>query len=282
MELRGIVCEYVSTDSYKQVGLLNDIKSKVALIHIHGMGSFFWKGSFVYDACIRAGIGCFLINTRGAGPVLKLKSDIDEKDKLWAGTSNEIFVDCMKDIEGAINFLKSKGYEKFIICGHSTGSQKSLYFGLNYKRQDEILGYVFLAAGDDFNLIRDRYVENFDEVFKKTLKTYDSPMIFAIPEIGYFTSKRFYDLVKEDSVEGNLFNYKTDLMHIQKIKQPIFAAFGSDEEHALIEVDEMLQKISQNFLNKKSIWKIVPGDHSFRGGEKELVDELGVWLKEIV
>ena len=281
MELKGSLCEFTSTDHYKLVGFLNNIKSKTALIHLHGMGSFFWKGDLVYEACNKAEIGCFLINNRGSVPLLKLKSSIDEKDKFWAGTGLEIFEDCIKDIDGAIDFLKQKGYEKFIICGHSSGSQKSLYYALNSKKQEEILGFVFLAPGDDFNLLRDKYVENFSEVFEKAKRRYDERIIFGIEGIGYFSPKRFYDLVKEDSIEGNLFNYKKELSHIKKVEKPILAVFGKDEEHALIPPKEMLDKIENNFTNKSSKTELISGDHSFRGGEEELKETLYNWIKKI-
>lgn len=280
MESQGTLAEFETPDNFRLEGFLHNAKSKTALIHLHGMNGFFWSniGLNIFDVCKKLEIGGFIINTRGKGIVTKLKSTISKDKDVIFGTSFEIFEDCIHDINGAINFLKNKGYENFILSGHSTGCQKIIYYALN-ETVSNIQGLICLAPGDDLNLMRNE--ENFKKEFKYAKENYDSKVIFSSELGGSFSAKRFYDLVKDDSTEGNLFNYKSDLDYLKKIKIPILTIFGKDEEYALIPPQEMLNKISKNYMNNKSYTALISGNHGFTDGEEELKAEIEKWIKSL-
>ena len=82
-------------------------------------------------------------------------------------------------------------------------------------------------------------------------------------------------------VEGNLFNYESDLTQLKKIKIPILAVFGKDEEHALIPPQEMLNKIANNYTNNKSRIALTSGNHGFMNYEEELKKEIKNWIENL-
>ena len=97
-----------------------------------------------------------------------------------------------------------------------------------------------------------------------------------------FSAKRYYEIFKPKSIEGNLFNYNKKLDALLKIKCPILAIFGKDEQNAVIKPQQMLEKIKQNSKHKLSKTALTKGNHSFRGGEEELIRTVTVWLGKII
>ena len=96
-----------------------------------------------------------------------------------------------------------------------------------------------------------------------------------------FSAKRYYEIFKPKSIEGNLFNYNKKLDSLKKIKCPILAIFGKDEQSAVIKPQQMLEKIKLSSKNKNSEVFLTKGDHGFRGGEKELIKKVSDWIKKM-
>lgn len=280
----GEFCFFETKDNYKLEGLFNGINSEVCIINVHGMGSSFWSnvGLTLFELGKENNLGTFIFNNRGAGIVRKLSPwERDSKDKISAGFVYEIFEDSINDIAGAINFLKKlKGFKKFILSGHSTGAQKVLHYMLNSNNSD-IIGIILGGAGDDLNLMKHWHKDYFEELKNYCNDNIEDDRLKMRSEIGLMSNKRFYDLVKETSVEGNLFNFEKDLSHIKKIDIPILIFYGKEDEFTIIGLEKQGNMILDNCINKKSKLVFVPGDHSVRGGEKELKKEVITWINNL-
>lgn len=132
--------EVKATDGFLLPGLLFEPKKKTkrAIISLHGNGS-----SSVFYPMVRTqkyasyftaqGISYLGFNNRGSGYVTKIRKFIKGKEvDQRAGTAYELIKDCVKDIDGAINFLTKLGYTELYLLGFSTGANKVCVY--NYYR----------------------------------------------------------------------------------------------------------------------------------------------------
>ncbi len=243
--------------------------TKSIVVHVHGMTDQFFEGQLVTTvakAANAAGHDFFAFNNRGAGIVSLIK-------KQFFGTSLERFEDCTKDITAAVKTLQKIGYKKFILSGHSTGCQKITYVTSIKRSLADAL--VLLSPADDLNFHKQVLGKEFHKRLKEAEKLAKKnkgdtilPKEFKTP---MFSAQRFYHLLKENSVEGNIFNYSKPLGYLKKLSQPVLAVFGEEEQYAAIEPEDMLAKIAASVTNKKSKTVLIPkADHSFHGEEKPL------------
>lgn len=119
-----------ATDHVELQGWLNDEDGDMAVIHIHGMSGNGYENYFLdnlRETYRQKGISLFTIDTRGRGII----SDFRQNDG-WkrGGSCFEIFEESVHDIQGAINYLKTRGKTRFILQGHSLGCTKVVNFVL--------------------------------------------------------------------------------------------------------------------------------------------------------
>ena len=144
---------FLSTDNIKLPGLLfkPEKKTKKVALFLNGNGS---SGAFYSPTRINIiatklhslNVAFFPFNNRGAHYIMSLKRKIDvenateddqTEERVNFGMSYELVKDCIKDIDGAINFLKEKGYEEFYLIGMSSGANKAVVYNY-YKKTNEI------------------------------------------------------------------------------------------------------------------------------------------------
>lgn len=249
-------------------------RTKSVVVHVHGMGDFFCGGLLVEavaKAANDAGHDMFAFNNRGAGLITRI-------GKGFFGTSLEKFEDCKKDISAALSELKRRGYNKFILSGHSTGCQKIVYYAANVKKFP-IDSLILLSPADDLaiqkNLLGKKFQKCLNDSEKLCKKNKGDMILPREFKTTMWSAQRFYHLFKPKSIEGNIFNYAKPITMTGKIHQPIMAVFGEQEQYAVLPPQEMLQKISKTFIHKKSKTILIPNaDHSYHGEEKILYREL--------
>ena len=151
--------EFRSTDNIVLPALLftpNIKTSKIALyLHGNGSSSVFYsvkKMNTLAKTLSQNGIAFFPFNNRGAHYIHKLTKGIgSNKTDVKMGTANELIKDCVYDIDGAIDFLKDKGFNTFYLIGSSTGANKIVVYHF-YKRKNPVSKYILLSGGDDTGL----------------------------------------------------------------------------------------------------------------------------------
>ncbi len=244
--------------------------SETIVVHVHGMTDFFYDGKLVETVAKAAnatGHDFFAFNNRGMGSISLI-------NKRFLGTSLEKFEDCRFDIAGALLALQNLGYRKFILSGHSTGCQKIAYFASMVKKFS-IESLILMSPADDLAVQRKVLGKNFEKYFKEAeelVKTHKEETILSSEfKTPMWSARRFYHLFRENSIEGNIFNYEKPITITRKINKPILAIFGEKEQYAVMSPEKMLEKIAATFTNKKSKTVIMPNaDHSFHGEEKPL------------
>lgn len=278
------IFSFKTSDGLELYGGLITAKTKAAksiVIHVHGMTDEFFDGKVVEavaKAANTAGHDFFAFNNRGAAVISLIK-------RQFLGTALERFEDCRKDLTGALNALHAKGYRKFILSGHSTGCQKITYYTTTVKKFP-IHALMLLSPADDMNVQKEVLGKSFNarlkEAEKLTKKNKGDTILPKEFKTPMFSAQRFYHLFKENSIEGNIFNYAKPITATAKIQQPILAVFGEDEQYTVMPPETMLKKLAATFAHKKSKTAIIEkADHSFHGEEKALYAMLKKFLTTV-
>ena len=121
-----------------------DKQSKKAAVWLHGMGD---NGAFynperinaLAEALTKNNIALLAFNNRGAHDRKSLHiadDSLPEEDRRYqGGTHYELIEDCVKDIDGAAEFLAEQGFSELYLMGHSTGANKICAYHARAKQQ---------------------------------------------------------------------------------------------------------------------------------------------------
>ncbi|MBI2640743.1 MAG: DUF1749 domain-containing protein [Candidatus Sungbacteria bacterium] len=258
-------------------------KGKVALIWLHGLTSRFYSGqTLIKEAsslCSRYGIGYFKFNTRGHDIVARGPKEL-------LGTAFEKFEDCVFDIRAMINFAKKLGYRKVVLAGHSTGTNKALYY--MYKMRDpRVAGLALLGPTSDIaydylkfgkETIRRRVA-----LAKKMKRT--APLSLVPQKFGIWTAQRYVSILEEGKPEDVFpyYNSKAGWKELKSVKIPLAVIVGSREEYLDRPLKKIVEAFRKNALRTKNFSGIIikGADHSFLKKEKELAKVIVDWIKKI-
>lgn len=288
--MKGELVSFETRDGVELEGLLcAPFKSKTCVVHVHGMTDNF-AGLKVVDNMMSAAhknnMSFFTFNNRGMGTVTVFQKLRNHLVFRMIGTSFENFKECLLDIDGALKTLRERGYNKFILSGHSTGCQKITYYQFRRNKRS-VLGLILLAPADDLNhqikmLGKRKYKESLDTARRLVRAGRGKELMPVEHEPSYFSAKRYYELYSPGSVEGELFNYEGKMAVASKIAIPVLSIFGSKEEFAAMAPRKMLNILVQKFEHKNSAVALIRhADHCFCLHEDEVELAVNKWLKKL-
>lgn len=284
--VHGGLATFLASDGLRLNGfLVGRPGSRGCIVYVHGMTGNFYSSLVsreIAKAVGREGISTFMINTRGhdiesGGHIV---SGRDQK-RVRIGTRVERFEDSIKDLEGALKYLRSIGYREFVLAGHSTGCQKILYY--QFKKSDRsIKGLVFLAPDDDYNLNRKELGRRWAGLVRKA-KSLSKARKGDVYVPGMpFSPQRFLSVADLGRVESRLFDYDGRLSEFRKVRTPMYVVFGTRDEGAVKPVKKYIEILRE--ANRSTCFDslIIKGArHSFRKHEAEVVKGVSAWIKGI-
>lgn len=237
------------------------------LIFVHGMGSNFYKSKFK-KAWMRLGpargVDVFCFNNRGCEE----------------SVADEIFSDCLADIDAALDFARREGYREIILLGHSTGCQKITYYQHRRKPAD-VTALILTAIGDDMAIARRDLGRDFPRWVKRARELVaEGKGDTRLPSkcLG-FSARRFLSAVDSKSVEANLFRLDGELRIFRRLTLPVLAVFPEEEQYACIPVREAGRKLAAVTRSARFGEIYIPrADHSFRGEEDVCVKACLKWI----
>ncbi len=298
-----------STDNLQLPGLLFTPQqpTKKAAIYLHGNGSasVFYSVKRAHNlaqAFAKKGVALLLFNNRGAHLIKKLTrldGQGNQLEDVQLGTTYELIEDCVHDIDGAVNFLKSSQYEQLFLVGHSTGANKICVFDY-YQPNNDFVGYVLMAGGDDTGLmyqsINDKnaffsYVEEAQgkiaagkgrelvpQHISHWLLSYQSFFDIANPD-GNYNCFPFLEFLNEWQFSTlPLFRY------FKAITKPSLVIYGENDEFAPEKSGQKALEILRQQAQGKNNYQfdlIVDSDHSFHGHEDTLGELVVDWIDSI-
>lgn len=272
-------------------------KSKKAAIFLHGNGSasVFYKKNFQqeYAQSLHAkGISYLAFNNRGAHYIksLRVRENGEEERKLF-GTAFEKIKDCVKDIDGAIAFLKDLGYTELYLVGESTGANKICVYDY-YKKNNPVAKYLLLGGGDDTGIYYDmlgkqRFYHLLHESEKKIKAHQGDELIAELLPDDFLSYTAFYDTCNPDG-DYNTFPFHEALHQVKlsskplfryfkAIKKPMLVVYGEQDEFAWGDVPKVVEELKK--YQPTATYAISPGaDHSFSDHQTEVGQLMAEWL----
>ena len=272
-------------------------KRRIGVLFLHGLGSNLHKTRHLWQQLAedgtRDGVGVLALNTRGHDiaaryRVRKKQGKRRSRKYRMGGAGFERFEDCIYDIRAGIRFLRSKGYKKIVLYGHSTGANKSVYYA--GKTQDRRISGIILAGP-----ARDLTMVDWNSEHRKRLKAIasfgkkdgkDTPLPHHIAG-GIFSARRYESLFRPGTAE-DVFPFgepKARWARIAQVKPHLFIAFGEDDPYISDPGPEAaLAILNEKAKRAKSVaGDVLPGqEHSFREDPEELSRTLIDWMQTTI
>jgi pimeloyl-ACP methyl ester carboxylesterase len=140
----------------------------------------------------------------------------------------------LKDVHGAISYLKNEGYKSFIIIAASfAGGAVALYSGGN---PDGVEGLMMWNALID-------YEEKINPTTERNKKAYGQAALDEIAEKGYWSKKDGFKFSKEAFDELYVLKPYESLL---RFKKPILFIHGDKDEHVLYSDSMKYSKMMEN------------------------------------
>lgn len=263
-------------------------KPKKAIIWVHGLSSSAFSKLGIVEKLVDKDTAVMTFNNRGATTVTRVRK-INPKKKggveyLLAGGAHEVFSDCVDDIQGAIDFTKKQGAKQIFLAGHSTGSQKSVYYATRKGNEKKVNGVILLAPLSDY-----AGAKHADEKGRLTKLTKAARALVKkgkkneIVPGAWADAQRFLSLYTSESSE-EIFSYidpgKKPKIY-ESLKVPTLVLLAQDDEYA----DRPTERIEVWFakharMPRFGIETIAEADHGFSGMEKPVAEAIRKWIKE--
>lgn len=296
--------QFESTDNLLLPGLIFEPKNKTdkVAINLHGNGSSsvfysFERADSFARHLNKKGIAFFTFNNRGAHYIKKLKINKDGEEEIKIGTAFELIKDCVKDVDGAIEFLEKLGYKEFYLIGHSTGANKICVYNY-YKPKNKVSKYVLLGGGDDTGIYHDmaggtKKFKKYLEQSKKQIKRGNGRKFVPKYIADYlFSYQAYYDTCNPDG-DYNTFPFNEYISKLKLSTKPLFreyksinkptlVAYGENDEYCYGDVKRVVDILKKEASNSKLFdFMIIKGaDHGFDGYEEELASLVANWLNK--
>lgn len=264
-----------SIDEIELPGILYipDEDTDKIVIHIHGLNGNFYENRFL-DTLAKSytdkNYTFLTFNNRGTGFITEL---LKWNDFTVIGGCLERFKDCILDIDGVMNWIKSKGYKDIILEGHSYGCNKVLYY-YSHKKDNNIKQIVLLAPCDipseckkflneeEYNIVKEQSTRLVKENKENELIDFS---IMANKKIAAWTYYNDFlpngenDFIRyRDGV-----NAKSEVLN--SINIPTLVIFGNEDECVLTKPIEVVESYLKNNLSDCNIQIIENADHLYTG-----------------
>ena len=269
-----------SIDEVELPGILyipDEDTDKIA-IHVHGLNGNFYENRFL-DTLAKSytdkNYAFLTFNNRGTGFITEL---LKWNDFITIGWCLERFKDCILDIDGVVNWVKSKDYKEIILEWHSYGCNKVLYY-YNHKKDNNIKQIVLLAPCDIPSeckkfLSEKEYSKTKEESIRLIKEGKENELInFSAMVNGKIASGTFYNDFLPNG-ENDFIRYvdgingKSEVLNSVDI--PVLVIFGDEDECVLTQPIEIVEWYLRNNLSECNIQIIKNADHLYTGRYEEL------------
>ncbi len=293
--------EFRTPDGLDLPGLLYepDQKTDVVAILLPGNGSTSIFKSPKYGAVYskylnEKGIAYFPFDNRGAHIINKLNKTVSEEtQRLKYGCAYELIKECIFDIDGAIEFLKTLGFKTFYLIGGSTGANKICVYNY-YKPENPVSKYVLIGGGDDSGFTYSQIgKEKFELILKECQqKILEGKGADLAPTdwMGFYSYQSIFDTLNPDgdynifpfyeSLNGLKISSKVLFREFKSINKPTLVLYGENDEYCYGKVPRIVELLKHKTTDPSNFtFKVLNGcDHGFFGHEETLVEAIANWL----
>jgi len=282
--MKGEVVSFRTSDGLKLWGLYSPAARRTdrCIVYIHGLGGslFGQLTAVVGEHAMRAGWNFLAFNNRGSGTIIGLNN----RRGKWVsvGAALERFADTTKDVRGALKFLQARGNRRFVLAGHSTGCQKSIYY--QSKTHDKRVEALVLLGpvSDRDSSIKQMGRKKWTRTLALAKRMVKAGRGTGLMPGGELSARRFWELHNQRSVEGNIFDYAGGkLTLLSRIRVPILAIYGSRDQHTAYGHAKELAMLARN--NPCVLTALVNGArHGFEKHEVKAAKLVLSWLNNVI
>ena len=285
--------ECISKDDVVHQGIYFEPKEKssVAILYIHGLSSMFSSHISTCDAFSeigeQMGIGFASFNNRGfgliSGPQKKDASALTGYTHILGGAGQEVFEDCVLDIDAGITFLSNLGYKQIVLVGRSTGANKVCFYA-GTENDERVTGVALNSSTSDRLTKPKEQVERELVFMKKMIAEGKGSELFTGYSFFPMTPKRYISLFEKGSKE-DVFDYGDEnpqMKIFSQIKKPLLVILGEKDEHVDRPVADIVKVFDEKTTSQNYKSLIVPNAlHGFEGLEQDLAVTICSWAKTL-
>ena len=264
-------------------------KPKRAIIFVHGLSSSAFQTSLA-EALVDTETAVVTFSNRGHNKIAKVyRLDNTKKGhhSVLVGQAHEVFTDCVDDLQGAIDFVRSVGVREIYLAGHSTGCQKSVYYASRKENQKNVQGVILLAPLSDYAAALKFDTDG--KLAKATKVAQDlvrrgkrHELLPASVAPNPIDAQRFLSLYTPDSVE-EIFTYaqpKKSPRAFKSVAVPVLVLLAEDDEYGDRPAKDIAAWFEKHTHSKHFAAKVIPGAmHGFTGREGLAAAAFRAWLK---
>ncbi len=265
-------------------------KPRKAFVFIHGLTADAFSNHKFLLTLADQNTALLFFSNRGSTIISKFRKIDKRKMKgytsRYVGEAHEVFTECRYDIQGAVNFIRSRGVNEIYLVGHSTGCQKSIYYLAQKGKQKQVSGVVLLCPISDYSAVgKTISIEDNTKAVTYAQKMVELGKAHDLlpPDISLETldAQRYLSLYTPDS-EEEIFTYcqsnKKPIV-FRKVKGPMLIIFAEKDEYRDRSTKQIVKWFKKN--TRKSSTKITViknALHGFNNQENEVAKEIHSWL----
>ncbi len=252
------------------------------VILVHGLSSTAFSNHDWITPLATPSTAVLVFNNRGHDFVTSVRKIDTRKRKgytsILAGAAHEIFTDCSDDIEGVVRFVQQQGVKHIMLAGHSTGSQKVVYYATRFEKQKNIQKIILLSPVSDYaGLFRQQKKEVIPKALQKAKELIASgkPHELLPNEFVLFPcdAQRYLSLYTPDSIE-EIFSFSQPkkmptLLH--RIHIPTLVILAQHDEYWDRSVQRVAAWFDQHLKAPHQIKIIDQAEQAYPGKEKEVI-----------
>lgn len=292
--LRLIECR--TPDHLVHQGFFYEPKKKgtTALVWVHGLTGNFYRNFPLHRAliaqCEKHGWAYLSCNTRGHDTLASIRKVDASTDsgfsRIPAGAGQEIFTDCVYDIQAYVTYLGTLGYGQIILIGHSTGANKVCYYSASYPYDARIAGVVLTSPIRD-RLTAPSYMGCILWIMKRLVALGLGKKPLFVPGVFFpITPYRHVSLFSRGSPE-DVFAYgekpPRPMKMIADMKHPVLVVFGEEDEMADRPVGMIQKEFDiQNHRFPYRSARIAGSDHGFEGHEHTVAGKIAGFIRTVL
>lgn len=275
--------QVVTTDGVTLSGIVIEPKRKktTAIIFVHGLNSAFTSGHELTrrysEVCQRSGYGFFKFNNRG-------HDIVSRAGKKLGGGGFEKFTDCVQDIEAVIALARRRGFKRMVLMGHSTGSNKALYY--TYRRPKKIDALILTGPLSDIGgmfATIGKAATNRLVIKAKLLAKRDPKTLMTVSGV-VLTAERCLSLYEPGHAEDTFPAYRQGgWKELHSVRCPLLVVVGEHDQYLDRPAEEHLSFFEHHArqVSALSTACVDDTDHSFHGKEHLLVSLTEDWLRSL-
>lgn len=261
------------------------------LVFVHGLTDNAFSNHELVVPLANQDTAVVTFSNRGHGKISETKKEDIRKKRGYRpeliGEAHEVFTDCVDDLQGAVDYIKSRGVEDIFLVGHSTGCQKSIYYLSRRGKQDLIKGVILLCPVSDYAASPTwADPENLRKATRtaRRLVKKGQPHTLLPTNIwpALHDAQRFLSLYTPDS-EEEIFTYAQPgkpPTTLRKITIPTLAIYAGEDEYHSRPTKEITQWFRENSRAEDLVVTSIDGAlHNFTGHTDEIIRLLRPWLQ---